>query len=349
MASNRAQGSQPLPDSLATVEALEDVLSTPQAGLVEALSRLEGDILILGAGGKVGPTLARMARRAAPQKKIVAVARFSEPGVRKRMQDWGIETLVCDLLDRKQVVALPHIPNVIYMAGKKFGTAGQEPVTWAMNAVVPTHVADHFRDSRIIAFSTLCVYPFARVDERGPDESVPPSPVGEYSNFCMARERIFQYFSQRYNTPGRIIRLNYAIDLRYGVLHDIATRVRDGRLIDLRTGHANVIWQGDATNQILSSLLHCEVPSAPLNIGRPEAASIREIATAFGKLFGRAPVFEGSEEPIAWVNDCALAIRLFGVPPVSLEKMIRWNFDWLQAEKPVYDKPTHYDQRAGVF
>lgn len=349
MASNPTQYSQPLPDSLDTIEALEDVLSCPQAGLVEALSRLEGDILILGAGGKVGPTLARMARRAAPQKKILAVARFSKSGLRERIQGWGIETLTCDLLDRKQVSALPRIPNIIYMAGKKFGTAGQEPVTWAMNVVAPTYVADHFRDSRIVAFSTLCVYPFARVDERGPDESVPLTPLGEYPNSCVARERVFQYFSHRYVTLGRIIRLNYAIDVRYGVLHDIATRVRDSRPIDLRTGHANVIWQGDATNQILGSLLHCGLPSAPLNIGRSEASSVREIATAFGKLFGRAPVFEGSEEPMAWVNDCALACRLFGDPPVSLERMIRWNYDWLRAEMPVYDKPTHYDQRAGVF
>ena len=212
-----------LPDRIDDVDALEELISRPSQALVDDLARLDGDIMILGVGGKVGPGLARMAKRAAPTKRVVGVARFSDPAVRQRLESWGVETLTADLLDRAAVAELPKIENVVFMAGRKFGTTGDEPFSWAMNLHVPAIVAEAFTGSRIVAFSTLCVYPYAEVMQGGTDEATPPGPPGEYANSCLGRERIFQYFSGRHGTPGRLIRLNYAIDLRYGVLHDVAS------------------------------------------------------------------------------------------------------------------------------
>ena len=309
-----------LPDRIDDVGALEDLLSRPNQALIDDLAALDGDIIILGVGGKVGPCLARMAKRAAPHKRVVGVARFSDGSVKQRLENWGVETIVCDLLDRDQVNRLPKLPNVIYMAGKKFGTTGGEPFTWAMNAHAPALVGEAFAQSRIVAFSTLCVYPFTDVAGPLPNEGAAPVPVGEYANSCVARERIFQYFSQKYTTPGRLIRLNYAIDLRYGVLFDIANWVYTGQAIDLRAGHANVIWQGDVNSQVLRALATCETPSRPLNMGGPEQCSVRALATTFGERFGIAPKFLNSESGQGWHNDTSLAAKLFGylIPLVSL-------------------------------
>lgn len=341
--------SAPFPEAFHDEAHLESFLATPTRGLVEDYARLDGDILILGVGGKVGPTLAMMAKRAAPRKRVVGVARFSDPDVRRRLEDAGVETLACDLLECEEVARLPEFPNVVYMAGKKFGTAGSEPFTWAMNAVVPAWVCERFRKTRFVAFSTLCVYPFASVEGPGTKEDAPVTPLGEYANSCVARERVFQYFSMRTDSPGVLARLNYAIDCRYGVLHDIAQRVRDGRPIDLRTGVANCIWQGDATAQILRCLCHGRTPARPLNIGAARLTHVRAVAERFGERFNRAPVFAGREDPLAWHNDCAEANGLFGAPAVDLDTMIRWNADWLTRGLPLHGKPTHYDQRMGVF
>ncbi len=338
-----------LPDRIDDVDALEELISRPSQALVDDLARLDGDIMILGGGGKVGPGLARMAKRAAPTKRVVGVARFSDPAVRQRLESWGVETLTADLLDRAAVAELPKIENVVFMAGRKFGTTGDEPFSWAMNLHVPAIVAEAFTGSRIVAFSTLCVYPYAEVMQGGTDEATPPGPPGEYANSCLGRERIFQYFSGRHGTPGRLIRLNYAIDLRYGVLHDVASWVRDGVAIDLTTGHANVIWHGDVNAQVLRAFHHCEVPSAPLNIGGPEASSVRALARAFGRRFDREPVFAGTEAATAWVNDTGLAAGLFGYPVVPLQRMIDWVADWIEREMPAYDKPTRYEVRDGRF
>lgn len=339
-----------LPERIDSVDTLEDLLSTPTAGLVEDFSRLEGDILILGVGGKVGPTLARMAKRAAPGKRVIGVARFSDPQVKQRLEAAGVETITCDLLDRSAVAALPRCANVVFMAGRKFGTDGQEPFTWAMNAVVPAYVGECFEGTRFVAFSTLCVYPFSPVDGPGarPDDT-PPTPVGEYPNSCVARERVFQYFSGKTDSPGRLARLNYAIDCRYGVLIDIALKVLHGKPIDIRTGVANVIWQGDAISHILRCLGQGTVPARPINIGAPEPAIVREVARRFGDYFGKEPRFEGEEQPMAWHNDNREAQQLFGDPVVDLETMIRWNARWLLEGRELHDKPTHYDQRQGVF
>ncbi len=342
--------SRSLPEVIENVAELEELLSTPTTALVEEFGRLEGDILILGVGGKVGPTLARMAKRAAPEKRVIGVARFSDPKIQQRLEEYGIETIAIDLLDRSAVQTLPRLENVVYMAGKKFGTAGSEPDTWAMNAVVPAHVGEILNRTRFVAFSTLCVYPFAEVAGPGSaPHTHPPEPLGEYANSCVARERIFQYYSKQSDSPGRLARLNYAIDLRYGVLHDVALKVLNEQPIDIRTGVANVIWQGDSTAQILRCLHHGTVPATAINIGAEEPAEIRYVARRFGEVFGIEPIFEGEEADIAWHSDSTEANGLFGSPAVDLDTMIRWNADWIQKGGELYNKPTHYEQREGKF
>lgn len=341
--------SSPLPDRIEDEEHLEKMLAIPTPDLVHDLSQVEGDILVLGIAGKVGPTLARMAKLAAPNKRVVGVARFNEPGLAERIESWGIETIKCDLLDETAVARLPKLPNVVYMAGKKFGTNEDPAFAWAMNTNVPATVAREFRQSRIVAFSTLCVYPFAPIVQHGWDESVQAGPLGDYANSCVGRERAFEYGSRKWGTPGRLIRLNYAIDMRYGVLVDIANWVVRGQPIPISTGHASVIWQGDSNAQILRALRYCTNPTSPLNVGGPELASVRMVAEEFGRRFGRKPVYEGVEQPDAWVNNTLQAQRLFGYPRVPLGRMIDWVADWVQREMPQHGKPTGYEVRAGAF
>jgi nucleoside-diphosphate-sugar epimerase len=338
-----------LPARIEDEAALEELLSRPSAGLLDDLRHIDGDVLILGIGGKIGPTLARMLKRAAPDRRVVGVARFSDPALRARLEGWGIETLPADLLDREAVQRLPRLPNVIFMAGRKFGTMEEPPFAWAMNTYVPSLVADTFRTSRIVAYSTLCVYPFAPAPGAGWDEAVPPAPPGEYANSCVGRERIFQYFSGRHGNPGRQVRLNYAIDLRYGIVHDVARWVLEGRPVPLEMGYANLIWQGDANDHILRSLRHCTAPASPLNIGGAANTSIRELALAAGRRLGREPAFQGTEAPDAWINSTAEACRLFGPPQVPLERMLDWVCDWMQRGGPQHGKPTCYERRDGRF
>lgn len=338
-----------LPNRIEDEEALEELLSRPPGWLGERLNSLDGDIVVLGVGGKVGPTLARMAKRAAPNKTVYGVARFSDPAIRERLEAWGIETVPCDLLDRGAVDALPRAANVIYMAGKKFGTGEDPSFSWAMNTHVPALVAEAYRESRIVAFSTLCVYPFAPVAEGGFGEDVQPGPTGDYATSCVGRERIFGFFSRRHGTPGRLIRLNYAIDMRYGVLADIAGWVRDGTPIPLGTGYASVIWQGDANAQILGALAHVTAPTSPLNVGGPEHMSVVMAAREFGKRLGCEPIFEGEVQPDAWLNNTLAAQRLFGYPTVPLGVMIDWVADWISRDMPSHHKPTHYEERGGSF
>lgn len=340
----------PLPAFFRDEAHLEEFLSTPTRGLVNDFAKLDGDILILGVAGKVGPTLAMMAKRAAPHKRVVGVARFSDRDVKSRLEQAGVEAISCDLLDREAVARLPRLPNVVFMAGKKFGTTGSEPFAWAMNAVVPAYVGEHFSSTRFVAFSTLCVYPFSPVAGAGATpQDTPPTPVGEYANGCVARERVFQYFSEKTASPGRLARLNYAIDCRYGVLHDVASWVLAEKPIDIRTGVANCIWQGDSTAYILRCLLQGTTPATAINIGAPRTTSIREMAVEFGRLLGRTPLFTGSEQATAWHNDCRESQSLFGNPLISLPDMIRWNADWISRGLPTHHKPTHYEEREGSF
>jgi len=338
-----------LPNRFEDIEHLEDVMSTPSQALVDALTRVPGDIMVLGVGGKMGPTLARMAKRAAPAKRVMGVARFSEAGLRERLQMQGVECIEADLLSREALTALPEADNIVFMAGRKFGSTGSEWLTWAMNAHVPALVAERYQASRIVAFSTACVYPFTSVTGGGAREDVPPAaPSGEYANSCVARERMFEYFSHQYQTPGRLLRLSYAIDMRYGVLHDVAQKLLAREPIDLTMGHANIIWQGEANDWALQSLAHCDTPTSPLNLSGP-LVSIRAAAQALGERLGIAPVLKGSEADTAWLLNCEQAHLLFGPPQVSLNTMLDWTADWAQRGMATLGKPTHYEARDGKY
>jgi len=345
-----SKAEEALPHGFANEEALEDFMTLPTESLVADLGHLSGDIVVLGVGGKMGPTLARLAKRAAPSKRVIGVARFSDRSLVKKLERWNIETIQCDLLDRAAVARLPTIENVVFMAGRKFGTSGAEHLTWAMNAMVPAIVAEHFKESRIVSLSTACVYPYMDVRRQGATEVTPAiPPPGEYAYSCLARERMFEYFSHQYSTPGRAIRLSYAIDMRYGVLHDVARKVFDEDTIDISMGHANVIWQGDANAQILRGLHHVTEPSTPLNVSGAETTSIRAVAEAFGQIFGKAATFSKSESDKTWLMDTSQAQRLFGKPAVSLTRMIEWTADWIERGQPELDHHTHYDVRDGNY
>ncbi|MDB5732204.1 MAG: epimerase [Variovorax sp.] len=337
------------PASFESEQALEDFLALPSRALIEDLARIDGDLLILGVGGKMGPTLARLARAAMPGRRVIAVARFSEPEVRTMLEAHGIETIACDLLDPAALRALPQCANVIFMAGRKFGGDANNPLTWAMNVHVPALVAETFRQSRIVAFSTACVYPFVPVIGQGASEDLAPSPPGEYANSCVGRERMFEYFSQVHGTPGRLFRLSYAIDLRYGVLADVALKVWRGEAVDVTMGHVNVIWQGDANAQALRCLAAATVPTSPLNVTGPETTSIRWLAKEFARRFGKPVQITGEEAPTAWLMNTGEAERLFGYPRVPLSVQIGWVADWIAHERRLYGKPTKFETRDGKY
>jgi hypothetical protein len=338
-----------LPETIPDISALDDLLCRPSQALIDDLGKVDGDIMILGVAGKMGPTLAGLARAAAPDRKIIGVARFSEPGVRDWLQARGIETISCDLLDETAIKALPTTQNVIFMAGRKFGAQGDLSLTWAMNSHVPALVAQAFAGSRIVAFSTGCVYPFVPVDGHGAAEDMAPNPPGEYAQSCVGRERMFEYFSRKFSTPGRLFRLNYAIDMRYGVLHDIASKVLSGKPIDVSLGHVNFIWQGDASAQALRCLAHCNTPTSPINVSGHEILAVRDLAEKFGKRFGRAPVITGKEEPTAWLTDTSQSVKLFGRPVVDTDQLISWTADWVARSMPSLGKPTKYEVRDGRY
>jgi len=338
-----------LPDTIADVAALDELLCRPSQPLIDDLAKVDGDIMILGVAGKMGPTLAGLAKAALPDRRIIGVARFSEPSVKDWLKARGIETIHCDLLDEAALRGLPKVSNIVFMAGRKFGAEGDLSLTWAMNAHVPALVAQAFSRSRIVAFSTGCVYPFVEVDGKGADESLAPNPPGEYAQSCVGRERMFEYFSKRCSTPGRLFRLNYAIDMRYGVLHDIASKILTGTPIDVSLGHVNFIWQGDAAAQALRCLAHCETPTSPINVSGHEILAVRDLAEKLGRLLKRDPVIVGSEQPTAWLTDTSQAVKLFGLPIVDTERLIRWTADWVARAMPSLGKPTKYEVRDGRY
>jgi len=339
------------PERFDEVGQLDDYMSTPSNALIEDMAAIDGDILILGVSGKMGPTLARMARKAAPNKRILGVARFSENGVRERLEDWGVDTQTVDLLDAQQVQALPNMKNVIFMAGMKFGSTDNQPLTWAMNVHAAAIAAETFSKSRIIAFSTGNIYPLVDIKQtsQGADENTSPQPIGEYAQSCLGRERMFQYFSKRHGTPGRIFRLNYAIDLRYGVLFDLAQRITRGDPIDISMGYVNVIWQGDANDQALRLLRHCTTPTSPINITGPQTLSIRWLAQELGNRLDIAPQIVGSEAPTALLSDSSLSVETLGKPQVPLKAMLDWVADWVARGQMSFNKPTKYEVRDGKF
>ena len=341
--------SEPLPSQFNDSDELDDFLSRPSRTLAADLAAIDGDIIVLGVGGKMGPTLARLARNAAPDKGVIGVARFTEAGVRERLEAYGVKTIACDLLDQAAVAALPRVRNVIFMAGRKFGAHTDPALTWAMNVHVPAIVAELYRDSRIIVFSTGCVYPFVKVASVGACEETALMPLGEYANSCVGRERMFEYFSKRYATPGRLFRLNYAIDMRYGVLFDIASKVRNEDPIDVTMGHVNVIWQGDANSYCFRSFALCNSPAQILNVTGLKKLSVREVALRFGHRFGKTPKFAGTESKSALLSDASRCGQLLGPPDISEDQLIEMTASWLSAGGVTLGKPTEFERRDGNF
>lgn len=328
-------------------------LLEPSDALVADMKSIEGDIILLGVGGKMGPALARLARRAADKagvkKRIIGISRFSEAGLAEELQAAGIETIVADLLNEEQLQALPDAKNIIYLAGTKFGTTGKESFTWAMNAYLPGRVAEKYRYSNIVVFSTGNVYPLTPVHSGGAAEDLTPQPVGEYAQSCLGRERIFQHFCLEYNTPQLIYRLNYANDVTYGVLLEIAKSVKAEQPIDLAMGNVNIIWQGDANEIAIRSLLHCSVPAKLLNVTGPETLSVRWLASEFGRLFGKQAIFVNVEQPTALLNNASESFRLFGYPRTPLKTIMGLLVSWLNEGGKTINKETHFQERKGQF
>lgn len=339
--------------TISSVEQLEELLSRPSAADVEAMRSLGGDLLLLGVGGKMGPSLALRARRAADEAgvkmRVIGVARFSAPASRELLEAGRVETIAADLLDEASLDALPDAPNVIHMAARKFGSTGDETYTWAMNTYLPGRVARRYRGSRIVAFSSGNVYPFHPVTGGGAVEETPLEPVGEYAITAVGRERMFTHFSKQNGTPVTILRLNYAVEMRYGVLLDIGRKVFERQPVDVRMGNANVIWQGDANSVCLRSFSLCQSPPYVLNLTGPETVSVRHVAMRFGEIFGVKPDLRGEESPTALLNNAARCHRLFGYPSVSLEQLIEWTAAWIGAGGAMLDKPTHFEARDGKF
>ncbi len=338
---------------IADVESLEDLLSEPTEGVCQTVSQLEGDVLVLGAAGKMGVSLSRMLKRAAHRVgnrlNVVAVSRFSDAGAHGLLDSWGIETRSGDLLSEAFLKSLPQSPHIFYLAGMKFGTTRQESLTWAMNTYLPGKVCEQFPKSRIVAFSTGNVYPLSPVVHGGSKESDPVEPVGEYAMSCLGRERIFEHFSRTNGIPVSILRLNYAVELRYGVLCDLAQKVYYGKPIDLTMGSVNVLWQGTANAYAIQSLLLANSPPTLLNLAGAETLSVRRVAEQFGEWFGKTPQFVGSESLNALLNNAQRVHSLFGYPSVPAYTVQQWVAQWIKRGKPTLNKPTHFDVRDGKF
>jgi len=337
-----------------TIDELEERLSRPTAGVRDALQAVPGDFLILGASGKMGPTLARMVRRGLDEightnRRVVAVSRFSSASAVESLERHGLETIACDLLKRDEVDALPEAPNIIFMVGQKFGTGDAPERTWAMNTIVPALVVERFSKSRIVVFSSGCVYPLMPVSGRGAREDDPLTPPGEYANSCVGRERVFEHFAKLHGTHLLLFRLCYAIDLRYGVLIDVAQKVANGQPVDVTMGFTQVIWQGDANARAIQCLAHTASPPMALNVTGPERISIRELARRFGERLGRTVTITGEESPTAWLWDVQRSDELFGPPAVSLDEMIDATAHWLKSGGQTIGKPTHFEVRDGRF
>jgi nucleoside-diphosphate-sugar epimerase len=334
-------------------EQLEEALSRPTEEDIRDLHRLNGDILILGVGGKMGPSLARRAVRASREagiaRRVIAVARFSNKLLMDELHAAGVEPMAADLLDSRSVNQLPDAENVVYMAARKFGTVGEEPLTWATNAYLPGLVANRYRHARITAWSTGNVYPLSPLQSAGPTEEAPVGPIGEYAQSALARERIFQYFSRAHGTQLSILRLNYAVELRYGVLVDLATKIAAGQPIDLDMGAVNVIWQGYANSVCLRSLLHCSSPPFVLNVTSPESYSVRWLADQLGREIGIQPVFTGEPRGSALLSDAGLCLQMFGPCPIPVDQLISGVGRWVRSGGALWNKPTHFEVKDGKF
>ncbi len=339
--------------TIKTIDELENILSEPTPGVIEAMGRLDGDIMVLGAGGKMGPTLTRMAKRASDaagvSRRVMAASIFPSAKDKQRLQDEGIETIDCDFLKPGQLHALPNAKNVMFMVGMKFGSSGAEGLTWAINSYLPGAVANKYNNSRIAAFSSGNIYKFVPVDSGGSSETSEISPIGEYAMSVLGRERVLQHFSVQRNIPVSLIRLNYAVELRYGVLVDIAQKVWAGESVDVTNGCVNVIWQADANAMALQAFEKAAVPAFALNVSGPEFLKVREVAEKFGKLMGKEAIIEGQEAPNALLSDGSLGYELYGKPKVSADQMMEWIAAWIMAGGESIGKPTHFETRDGKF
>jgi len=340
-------------DHILNVDALEDRLSAPPPEVVETLARMQGDLILLGVGGKMGPSLARMAKRASDlagvKRAVTGVARFSSPRLREWLERHGIQTLACDLLDPSAWEQMPDTPNVLYLAGMKFGSTGQESLTWAMNTLLPAMVCRRFPRSRVVAFSTGNVYGLVPAQLGGSLETDIPAPVGEYAMSCLGRERVFEHFSRTQGMPVALVRLNYACDLRYGVMVDLAQKILAGVPVNLGISWFNTLWQGDANAFTLRCFDHAASPPFLINLTGPELLSVRVVCEALGRLLGRKPVFTGAEADTALVSNAEKALQLFGPPKVSASQLLEWVAAWVRAELPTLNKPTHFESREGRF
>jgi nucleoside-diphosphate-sugar epimerase len=329
---------------------LEEILSEATEGTRKAVAGLDGDIVVLGAGGKMGPTLAMMLKKASGGKKtIYAVSRFSNQPIKSRMQQAEIETIEADLLDDSVYPQLPHVENVFYMVGMKFGATDNQPLTWALNSFVPTLVAQHYKNARIVVFSTGNVYPLVAAGSGGAREETTPDPIGEYAQSCLGRERMFQYFSQVYNTPVTLVRLNYANEPRYGIIVDLTLKMLKDEPIDLTMGAVNLIWQRDANDYIIQAIALAKSPPAILNVTGPGAISIRQLAEQIGNQLGRKPKLVSHEADTALLSDASKCFSLFGYPKTTLNEMVSFIVKWVTSGKTLLNKPTKYDNRNGRF
>jgi len=343
-----------IPGHINNEQELEEYLSRPAKDLEDFMTMLEGDIIILGAAGKMGVSLSQLAMRAIKhagiKKKVIAVSRFSDPAAREAIEMAGAETIECDLLNRLEVNQLPKIPNVIYMAGRKFGTQQDQELSWAINVLAPDYEADHFRKSRIVVFSTGCVYPLVSPEIGSCTEDTAPEPVGEYAQSCLGRERVFSYYAKTFETKICQFRLNYAIDLRYGVLYDIGVKVFNSQPIDLSVSNFNCIWQGDANRIALLSLDHCSTPPEVLNVTGAESLSVKETAEKFAAYFNKRIEFT-HEKPDQgmYLSEVSKSISLFGNPVVPVSRMIEWQAGWIERGGRSLGKPTHFEVTSGKF
>jgi nucleoside-diphosphate-sugar epimerase len=342
-------------DPIKDVADLEERLSEPTPGLIDTFRRLKGDIVVLGVGGKMGPTLAKMAQKASlavgGSRRVIGVSRFgsSSTNLKQRLESWGIQTISADILDRKALEKLPDAPNVVYMAGMKFGSTGAEAMTWAMNSYLPGMVCERYRTSKIVAFSTGNIYGLQPITRGGSLETDPLDPKGDYAMSCLGRERMFEHFGRALNIPVALIRLNYATEMRYGVLFDVATKVWAGETVDITMGNFNAIWQGDANAMSLQAFDHVSSPPFVINVAGPEILSIRRLAEHFGVLMKKPVKVEGTEAGDALTSNGQLCHRLYGYPRVSIQQVMRWTADWVMRGGESLGKPTHFEARDGKF
>lgn len=341
------------PNLITSEQELLEVMTKPNSLLIDSIDLLPDDIMLLGAGGKMGFSLALLIQRAAEEagKKITikAVSRFSDKTVAESFLSNGIEIIKCDLTDEKQIILLPKINNIIYMVGQKFGSSGNQPFTWGVNTYLIGRVTEIFKDSNIVLFSTGNVYPFSGINSKGPDENSETGPIGEYAQSALGRERVFQYLCEKNGTKGIIFRLNYAIDLRYGVLFDLAEKVYKGKEIPLNMGYFNCIWQGDANLIAILALNHVYSPPGIINVTGIDTHSVRKTAEWFGEYYNKKAHFSGKEEETALLSNASRSYENYKFDRVSFKKMLEWTAHWVRSGNPSLNKPTHFEERTGKF